>query len=71
MDRPKIRILLPDGRVLIFSQIVFDVEDIRIHDAGFGVRHGYKKPEERPAPAGCPRCAHALGLRPDLSERSN
>lgn len=25
----------------------------------------------RPAPAGCPTCAHALSLMPDLSERIN
>ena len=42
------------------SPVVFEVVDIRLRT---------KKP--RPAPAGCPRCAHALNLMPDLSERKN
>ncbi len=60
----EVRIPLPDGRVLVFVQPV----RLRVVSVTFG---NDAPAPPRPAPAGCPRCAHALSLLPDLSERVN
>ena len=56
----RIRVRLPDGRILSFTPISYEFVDIRLRT---------QKP--KPAPAGCPRCAQALSLMPDLTERKN
>ncbi len=68
----RIRVRLADGRLLSLKVVsvsfgdaipappppAFDIVDIRMRT---------RKPKQ--APGGCPRCAHALSLMPDLSER--
>ncbi len=60
----RIRVRLTDGRVLVIVQPM----RLRVVSVSFG---DDAPTPPRPAPAGCPRCAHALSLMPDLSERVN
>ena len=57
----EVRIPLPDGRVLVFVQPV----RLRVVSVSFG------NDAAAPVACGCPRCAHALSLMPDLTERTN
>ena len=54
----EVRIPLPDGLVLVveFNTTIYIENYV---------------PESRPAPAGCPVCAHNLSLMPDLQGRLN
>ena len=71
----RIRVRLADGQVLSFKVVGFRLSGT-LHVGGAETYRNTpdsRLPDEapRPAPAGCPVCAHALSLMPDLSERSN
>ncbi len=66
-DQPFLEVYLPeDSYIRVVNPMRVDITQMQL-------ALDYKTPgtSSPPAPAACPRCAHALSLRPDLSERTN
>ena len=66
-DRPFIEVYLPeDSPIRVVNPMCVDMAQMRL-----AVDYKTVSPSSEPAPAACPRCARALSLKPDLSERAN
>ena len=66
-DRPFLEVYLPeDSPIRVVNPMRVAITDMRLAVDYKPVGDG-----STPAPAGCPTCARALSLKPDLSERAN